>query len=66
LKIDKVKECFKRQRERVPYEVPTELKPWQEWCEYCGGDGQVRVYHGDCDVDRCHVCRGRGWVPVND
>jgi len=37
-------------------------------CQNCGGHGEVRAYHGDCDVVDCPVCRGtgRGCHGVND
>jgi len=29
-------------------------------CLNCGGSGDVRAYHGDCDVTNCPDCKGTG------
>jgi len=38
------------------------LKPYHEWCEWCGGVGMVRSHIGDCDVADCPECMGEGQV----
>lgn len=37
-------------------------EPEPEWCSACNGSGIGRPsFHGP-DYDRCHVCKGRGFI----